>query len=264
MKNIERVNYQNRPLCDSANHKLETTADCSNHPLYSARLPKMMEWLKCQDCSHGFTKGYFDEAGMNEVAKKSNSNQLFAAQEVEQWRAITAKMVANVSNIRKSFSGRWMDIGFGNGSLLLSAQEFGYQVTGIDLRRASIKALKPYIDDLRYQDFLQITEFAEYDVISMADVLEHFPFPKVFLAQANKLIKPNGLLSISLPNTSAPLWTVLNEHNVNPYWAELEHFHNFSRERLITLLAEHGFEFCSYNISERYRVGMEIVARKTK
>ena len=46
-----------------------------------------------------------------------------------------------------------------------------------------------------------------------------------------------------------------------PYWAEIEHYHNFDRASLYKLLAECGFEPVSYGVSDRYRCTMEVVAR---
>ena len=48
----------------------------------------------------------------------------------------------------------------------------------------------------------------------------------------------------------------------NPYWGELEHFHNFSRAGMIGLLEKRGFVLVHYTVSDRYRSGMDIVARK--
>lgn len=241
---------------------MEARADCSRHRLYSAKLPGIITWVRCRQCNHSFTDGYFDADGFEELAKKTHDYQVFSIQQAEQWRRICGRMIANVSKLRDSYTGRWLDIGFGNGALLLTAQEFGYKVTGIDLRHSSVEALKSYIEDVRYQDFLDVDEHEQFDVISMADVLEHVPFPKTFLDQSNKLLKPGGLIFVSMPNISAPIWEILNRHKSNPYWAEIEHFHNFSRERLVSLLEEHGFEYCYYGISERYRACMEVAARK--
>ena len=262
MKEISRIGYDNCPLCNSGDLTIEVKANCSKHPLYSPTLPEIITWLRCNNCSHSFTDGYFNADGMEELAKKSHSNQVFSVKQSEQWRFIAGRIVTNVSNLRNSYSGRWLDIGFGNGSLLLTAQEFGYKATGIDLRSSSVHALKPYIEDVRYQDFIDVDEHEQYDVLSMADVLEHVPFPKIYLNHANKLLKPDGLIFISLPNISAPIWEILNKNRANPYWAEIEHFHNFSRERLVSLLRDHNFEYCYYGISERYKACMEVAARK--
>ena len=53
---------------------------------------------------------------------------------------------------------------------------------------------------------------------------------------------------------------ISTEQNKNPYWGELEHYHNFSRKRLYDLLIENKFDPISYSISERFRMCMEIIA----
>ena len=53
-----------------------------------------------------------------------------------------------------------------------------------------------------------------------------------------------------------------NRPNTNPYWGELEHYHNFSRDRLFALLDDSGFAVVDYDVSVRYYSCMEIIARK--
>lgn len=55
----------------------------------------------------------------------------------------------------------------------------------------------------------------------------------------------------------------LGESGNNPYWGELKHCHNFTRERLYALLREQHFEPIHYDISRPYRACMEVIARKT-
>jgi protein O-GlcNAc transferase len=50
--------------------------------------------------------------------------------------------------------------------------------------------------------------------------------------------------------------------NTEPYWGEMERYHNFSRTRLYALLQSHGFEPVRHGTSERYWVCMEVVAVK--
>jgi hypothetical protein len=55
----------------------------------------------------------------------------------------------------------------------------------------------------------------------------------------------------------------LDAAGTNPYWGEIEHYHNFTRPRLNALLEAHGFSPIDYNISERYRSCMEVIAART-
>lgn len=53
------------------------------------------------------------------------------------------------------------------------------------------------------------------------------------------------------------------EVSVHPlYHASLEHRHNFGRTRLYALLSAMGFEPLRYGISERYRAGVEVIAKQ--
>lgn len=74
--------------------------------------------------------------------------------------------------------------------------------------------------------------------------------------------KDDGVLFVSMPNIENMRRNVLNANQSNPYRGEIEHYHNFSRSRLYALMREMGFEPIRYGISERYRVCMEIIARK--
>ena len=133
---FERIPYDACPLCGGTSATLEGTFDCSKHPAYSVKLPNTISWVKCDNCGHSFTDGYFDDAGMDEIGKVTHPHQRFSPLDYEKNRYITSRMVARVSNIlHPEGEPRWLDIGFGNGSLILTAQEFGYKVTGLEFRQ---------------------------------------------------------------------------------------------------------------------------------
>ena len=44
----------------------------------------------------------------------------------------------------------------------------------------------------------------------------------------------------------------MDARGTNPYWGELEHFHNFSRDTLHRLLRDTGFRPVHYAVSERF------------
>ena len=169
-------------------------------------------------------------------------------------------MIENVLPYKSN--GVWLDVGFGNGSLLLTAQEYGFEPIGVDLRKDGVLALKS-LGIEAYCDYVENIEFEKsISVVSMMDVLEHIPYPKeVLLAMHSKMDK-DGCLLISCPNSESWIWKFLTRQNQNFYLNTIEHYHNFSRTRLASLLNECGFNVIKYGVSERYRSGMEIVAQK--
>ena len=48
---------------------------------------------------------------------------------------------------------------------------------------------------------------------------------------------------VSMPNSDTVIWRALDWQDMNPYWFEIEHYHNFNRARLYDLLEEGGFQF---------------------
>jgi len=98
------------------------------------------------------------------------------------------------------------------------------------------------------------------DVLSMMDVLEHMPFPKETIIKASEVIRSGGVFIISLPDLACSSWREMDAAKTNPYWMEMEHHHNFTRQRLITLLQENGFDVVGYAIPYRYKVQMEVYA----
>lgn len=254
-----RLIYEACPLCGSRETALLREADCSKHALYIPVVPPTMRWMRCAGCEHVFTDGYFSPEVIDDVFKGAHPNQM-PGWNFEQQRMVSARMVERVA--RRSEIGRWLDVGFGNGSLLFTAAEWGFTPVGLDLRPACVKAMADLGFEAYCQDIATFDQVAGVSVVSMADVLEHMPYPKIGLQAAHRLLKPGGTLFVSMPHYGCPAWQLLDRAAANPYWGELEHYHNFSRDRLSALLRETGFEPLDYSVSERYRVCMEQIARR--
>jgi len=218
-----------------------------------------MTWRRCASCEHVFTEGYFTDEAAAVVFSKIHPNQT-VGHDAERARAVSAHMVARVA--RHVAAGDWLDIGFGNASLLFTAAEWGFVPVGSDLRQQNVERLR----SLGYEAYAERMELLKdsgrFSVISLADVLEHMPHPRLGLEAAWRLLRPGGIMLVSMPNIDCMVWKLLDAAKANPYWGEIEHYHNFGRRRLYALLGEYGFLPIEYGISERYRACMEVIARK--
>lgn len=261
----ERNKYDACPLCGSADIHLQAQVDCTGNPRWHEPLEPVMVWMVCGACLHSFTDGYFTDEAISVLFENTLDQQLVGL-DIESQRPVSARMVQRVVERIGIPSGRlWLDVGFGNGSLLMTAKEFGFDVFGVDLRKKNVEDIATFGINAHYGTLESAgseVAFAERPtVISMADVVEHEPFPIDSLKSARRLIQDSGLLLISMPNGSAPLWHYWNANGINPYWTEIEHYHNFTRESLYWLLEQTGFEPIHYAISERYRSCMEVLAQ---
>lgn len=255
----ERIPYKSCPLCSSSDFTPFHVGDCSNRAVYNERLSPKINWMKCSGCGHVFTEGFYTSDAQDILFKKTNESQQ-VGHKLESNRVIAADMIEKVLPYRAS--GRWLDVGFGNGSLLFTAEEYGFEPVGVDLRPDTVAQMQA----LGFEAYCMPLEEMRFDqpvsVISYMDVVEHVPFPKPFLEAGVAALEPGGVALVSMPNCDSFLWRMMDQAKINPFWGEMEHYHNFGRDRLYDLLREVGLEPVRYGVSKRYRVCMEVVARK--
>ena len=250
--------YEACPLCESREISRANEARITNHPSYNSILPPVLKWCRCVSCAHVFTEGYLTPEG-HEIIFPAAKTEQKVGKDAENQRKVSAKTVARVA--RYAPAGDWLDVGFGNASLLFTAAEWGFIPVGIDASEGSVAKLKKF----GYEAHRDLETFAAEDrfsVVSMVDVLDRTPFPAATLATVNKMMKRGGALFISSLNMDTIVWRALDATGTNPYWAELEHYHHFTRARLVQLLQSQGFKFAEYDIGDRHRSSMEIVALK--
>ena len=251
--------YTACPLCDCTDLADLRTASCAGHGLYNPALSDTLLWRTCAACGHQFRSGFYTDEACQLLFSGTHDNQRLG-HDYEAQRWVAARMIEKVLPWRSS--GPWLDVGFGNGALLLTALEYGFTPVGIDLRTDNAAALAGLGIETHAQPVETLDFPGRFSVISLADVLEHTPFPRLVLSHAHSMLAPGGVLFLSMPNAESPLWHLLDAAGANPYWGELEHYHNFARTRLEALLCQHGFTPMRYGVSERYRACMEVIAVK--
>jgi protein O-GlcNAc transferase len=153
---IKRRAYSACLLCESRDMSAVIGADCSRHPIYQPGLPSVMNWHLCGNCGHVFTEGYFDAGAAALVFAKTQPGQT-VGYDMERQRPVSARIIERVA--RHVREGRWLDVGFGNGSLLFTAEEWGYTPVGLDLRKDNVRALK----GLGYEAYCQPIEELDHE-----------------------------------------------------------------------------------------------------
>ncbi len=124
--------------------------------------------------------------------------------------------------------GRLLDVGCGHGLLLDEARGRGYETVGLELSREAARHARSLGLDVRE---LPLEAFGEgtngdspgtFDVVVLADVLEHLDDPVAAIDQCAALLKPSGVLCIVTPDPSsvtarlagARWWGYLPAHTV--------------------------------------------------
>jgi len=225
-----------------------------------------MHWMHCTDCEHIFSRDYFTPEGLALLFGKSNPSQVVGLNldlERQRWAPTVERVQLQLELPAWAVDDAiWLDIGCGSGGLVVTAAEYGFATIGLDTRSAAVEHLKEMGYSAEVGDLSDLEVSDPVQVISLADVLEHVPYPRLALQRVHAALKPDGLVVISCPNLDCGSWRKSTADGVNPYWAEIEHHHNFSRASLMRLLAEEGFQPLSYHISARYKSCMEVIARR--
>lgn len=136
--------------------------------------------------------------------------------------------------------GRLLDVGCGGGAFVARAKARGFSPTGFDYEgRMVALAREKGIADVEAGEF---TEFcrrrreAEFDFITLFDVLEHAPEPARLLGLVKPLLKPGGHVAITLPNADRPLPWGREEHDYPPH-----HFTRWTPRAMRGFLERQGF-----------------------
>lgn len=137
-------------------------------------------------------------------------------------------------------SGSFLDVGCGDGRVMVAMQRQGFDVQGIETDTVAgdltygRTGVKPFIGDLLAYDGA-----ASFDVISFIHCLEHVSDPRQDLERALGLLKPGGILYIAVPNAGS-----LESNIFGSCWYALDlprHFWGFNPRSLQRLIEESGF-----------------------
>jgi SAM-dependent methyltransferase len=137
-------------------------------------------------------------------------------------------------------AGRLLDVGCNEGRGLPLYADNGFQVEGLELNERAAAAARRRGFMVHTATLEQFRPEEPYDVVVLANVLEHAWDPVLMLADVRRLLKPEGEVWISCPN-AASLWRrVFGRAWVN--WHVPYHLWHFSPLTLQEVLGQAGFE----------------------
>ncbi|MGL4209656.1 MAG: class I SAM-dependent methyltransferase [Candidatus Adiutrix sp.] len=134
-----------------------------------------------------------------------------------------------------------LDIGSGNGTFVRIAKEAGWQPTALDLNQDSNQKLaadgfKVIVKHLEAADLPS----ESFDLITFWEVLEHLPDPRLALLEARRLLRPNGIFLIMVPNVLSLVTRLL--HDKSQTFGGHSHLNHFSTDTLTLLLKGAGLK----------------------
>jgi SAM-dependent methyltransferase len=124
---------------------------------------------------------------------------------------------------------RVLDVGCGSGAFVNTLLDKGVDAMGCDLSPTS-RARRFFPKTIEQIHFP--TDY--FDSVVSFDVLEHMPNPKQVLEEIYRCLKPSGFAVLEIPH----FWSRSGKH----HWKMVEHLWMPTKEQMIQLLEEIGFE----------------------
>jgi 2-polyprenyl-3-methyl-5-hydroxy-6-metoxy-1,4-benzoquinol methylase len=159
-------------------------------------------------------------------------------------RLVTSKalyVTARTTAIADGRTGRLLEIGCADGTLLRAARQLGWEASGID-------PFEPFVLHCRSQGFRTAlgyfpddlpTDWPRFDAIALLDVLEHAADPRTFLRNAWARLVPGGLIAIQVPNLNSLFIRLQGATNINFTHG---HWTFFTPHSLAMMMVSVGFE----------------------
>ncbi|MEZ4735761.1 MAG: class I SAM-dependent methyltransferase [Caldilineaceae bacterium] len=176
---------------------------------------------------------------------------------------------------RHKAAGKLLDVGCAMGGFLLGMQkQKQWTVAGVEVNEAVAHAAQDRhgldifpgaLEEAQYPD-------ATFDAVTLWDVLEHLHDPLGSLQEIHRILRPNGIVVIRVPNLAS--W---DAKLFGTAWAGLDaprHLYIFTPESLSTLLEKAGFQvlehscgigsYMTFVLSVRFWLTARGVSTKTK
>lgn len=144
-----------------------------------------------------------------------------------------------LKQLKHKKNGKFLDVGCGQGDLLLKLNLSGWELWGLEQSKyaakiASDKGLK--IINKRIE---QVKE-EKYDVISSISSLEHVMNPIQVIKKMTKMLNTDGYLFIEVPDSTKPFITVAE-------FFSFEHLTHFTFETLSNILAKFDIKIIAHD-----------------
>jgi 2-polyprenyl-3-methyl-5-hydroxy-6-metoxy-1,4-benzoquinol methylase len=176
----------------------------------------------------------------------------YLPEEIQYFRLKPSLMIRQLKRLRDvSKLHSVLDVGCGEGWVLDRFFYEGFQVRGVDFSAFGVEKFHPHLKDhLDQGNVYEILEgYCElkesWDVIVLANVIEHVIDPIGLLDIIKKLLNPGGLLILVAPNDFSALHEYLLAEGIiqTPFWlAYPDHLSYFNKASMENLLEDRGFE----------------------
>lgn len=156
--------------------------------------------LQCVRCSHHFLDGWeqsYDVGAYDYYRSRAGLQREDLYDDLT-----TSRLQAILGRLRRSVvADKVLDVGCGEGQLVLAGREMGLDARGIDVSEPAIEVCQAHGLPCRVTDlFSPELDGERFDIITLVETIEHVPHPVAFLDRTRTLLAPGGVVWLTTPN----------------------------------------------------------------
>jgi 2-polyprenyl-3-methyl-5-hydroxy-6-metoxy-1,4-benzoquinol methylase len=195
-------------------------------------------------------KGFYAES-YYQAPQATTYQQSYDALELNYKRMKCESIMRAIEQTGRLQGNTFLDIGAGEGFLLNAAAQQGFDVTGLDFSAYGVAKFFPQLSakhiagDIFESLESLIVQNKKFSVCTSTNVLEHVIDADLFLKLAKKVLAPEGVLLITVPNDYSSIQQLaLNEEMIDrEFWfVPPHHLHYFNTDNLIPFIESRGFD----------------------
>ncbi len=241
-------------LCPVCNNTKGSVLHTQNFSLpEKSILPTVYDVVSCEQCGFCFAD---TSASQKDYDQYYNQMSKYEDKETASGGGLNridkARLTIAADIIEQNFNDKnasILDIGCANGGLLQCLDEKGYSnLTGIDITKVCIENVKKSGYSAHFGGVFNFEELGDrtFDVVILSHVLEHLHDLQQTAVNLKKLLKPNGIIYIEVPNAAQ----YPNYFVVPFYYFDCEHINHFDIQALKNLFEDDAITCVSSNVRE--------------
>jgi len=171
---------------------------------------------------------------------------------IESWEKMMKPIFNRAASLLQQYTreGQLLDVGAGFGFFLAEMKDKGWDVTGVEISQKAMDYARNVFGLTIRPGPMEKVGFPDnyFDAVTGFYVIEHLPYPMVFLRECHRILKPGGLLLLRYPHTT-PIKNLLQIFGTKNRLYDLPaHLSDFSPKMIQRCLERIGFGKCQHLI----------------